>query len=500
MLPAGVDIEMVPEHKRRLARTSWLQAKVSAAGTWGAGCQACSEFWSGPPHGRGYTFAQFKVNSPGTLQICNLSRHHKMSHHVAACRAALCINNFCGPEVKAPKSSTFEKVWAAVGQGAAASKPLTGVSRGGGRKIGQMRWCLAHALRQKDRDFLRKAVSLSMKRDESKNRLVMRYTATTNALESRSGVLGCLRNPGTGARAITRGTKRGILAFAGSKELMRHILNITKQLVIDSASDETLSSRQMKEGINLDGVKPLTPNLKIVTWDKAHGTRRIVSRTFAADKWLDEVLQRNVMDNHSIVATIEHSPNLRNQFETFVRLDETSIGARVRNLGFAKHRYDSVRNPLGRFVLWIGAMIATADWVRHQRHGREEAHRCEAFLAKLTEEDYLQLAMMADAVDECVVLTRFLDDESYDLAAAPDEVASFQRNVHYLFVEGGCTKVSGYTKFALEELRRNVKVVNVKKSTKSFGLGDGDASELVRRCLVRMQAGMSRFFLFAALL
>ncbi len=499
LLPPGVDRKMVPKNKRSLACKSWLQPKFGEDGIWRVGCQPCSEAWSGVPRLRGQPmkFARFQVCSPATLQICNLLRHQTLPQHISACRAMLNIDNDCSQQyqVKAPTESEFQTVWHALAQGHPPSRGIAGVSRGNSRKIAKMAGCLAQALRNEDQEFLRNAVSLSMKRDESKNKLVLRYTATRADLKSKSGLLGCLRNPGTGARAITRGTQTAIRAFTGSKQLARHILNITKQLVIDSASDETLSGRQMREGINLDGVKPLTPNLKIVTWDKAHGTRRIISRTFAADEHLNEILQRNVMGNDSIVATIDHSPNLRSQFEVFVRLDEHSIGARVKNLGFAKHRYDSVRKPLGRFVLWIGAMLATADWVRHQRHGREEARRCEAFLARLTEEDYLQLAMMADAVDECVVLTRFLDDEAYDLAAAPDEVASFQRNVHYLFIEGGCTSVLGYTSYALEELRRSMKVINIKKSTKSFGVGDGDVSELVRRCLTRMQAGTSHFFL-----
>jgi hypothetical protein len=367
-----------------------------------------------------------------------------------------------------------------------------------------MVWCLAEGMRQLDSVFLKKCTSLSMKRDESHNRLSIRFSATEpEHLESRSGILGLLRGPGTGAHNITESTKEIIkkVATTGSaapmsqvsieptvdQEMFDHIRNITRQLVIDSASDETLSGRQMQHGIRLDDQDVLTPNLGIVTWDKAHGCGRITKRTFSADPFLDRCL-KYVMEKSSIVRTIDFSANISDQFAKFVERDEDSIGAKVKNLGFAKHRFCSISKPLGRFVMQIGAMIATADWLMSAREGKKEAKVAKDFLANFTEEDYLQMALMADASDEAICLTRFHDQEDFDLAEMPTEVATFKEHCHFLFVQEGARNVDGYTRFALEQLQK-VKMFNLpKQGCKSFGF-DGDVPEaIIQKIFQRMKA------------
>ena len=101
--------------------------------------------------------------------------------------------------------------------------------------------------------------------------------------------------------------------------------------------------------------------------------------------------------------------------------------------------------PLSRFVLWIDAVICTADWVRHNREGKAEAKTASEFLAKVCPEDYLTLAMMCDASDEVLMLLRFYDDENASISEAPDEVDRFKRNVHFLFIQSGCLRITGFT-------------------------------------------------------
>ncbi len=134
----------------------------------------------------------------------------------------------------------------------------------------------------------------------------------------------------------------------------------------------------MEEGLFFEGQHVLTKYLQIVAWDKAHGCRRIVPRTFDADAYTKEILDFYIMGKESVVSTIDHSPNLSDQFHIHVKQDQNSIGARVKNLGYAKHRYSSIQKPLGRWVLWIEAMISTANWIRHARNGRKEGRRDEA--------------------------------------------------------------------------------------------------------------------------
>ena len=143
--------------------------------------------------------------------------------------------------------------------------------------------------------------------------------------------------------------------------------------------------------------------------------------------------------------------------------------------------------PLGRVVLHIGAMIATALAIVTSRKGRAAATLAEAWLAGLSEERYLQAAMMADAADEGLLLVRICDHEIVDTADLPGEVQSFLGRVRFLFgPRGGCTEVEGYTKYALTEVRPTVRTFHAAGRQMSFGIAGGISPAVVRRALGRM--------------
>ena len=62
--------------------------------------------------------------------------------------------------------------------------------------------------------------------------------------------------------------------------------------------------------------------------------------------------------------------------------------------------------------------------------------KAKNFLLWLNDERALQAAMLADAADTSLRLTRCMDAEDLDTAALQEEVASYRNEIRALFVEG----------------------------------------------------------------
>ena len=69
------------------------------------------------------------------------------------------------------------------------------------------------------------------------------------------------------------------------------------------------------------------------------------------------------------------------------------------------------------------------------------------------EQNVILLGMMADASDECVLLTRFMDRDTFDIGFTHAELRQFQERISHLFLSKACL-ACGYTQVALEFLKR----------------------------------------------
>ena len=120
-----------------------------------------------------------------------------------------------GEDVGGFRANQFMKAWDAA---------LTGITVvqgvGGKEKLAKMQWCLYEGLRRADAEFLRAAVVITLSRDVRHGRLLVRFRAVRcsgvggNTIETRTGVLGHMKNFGTGAVKIA----------AATKEIMKHAL------------------------------------------------------------------------------------------------------------------------------------------------------------------------------------------------------------------------------------------------------------------------------------
>ena len=67
-----------------------------------------------------------------------------------------------------------------------------------------------------DREFAKRAVASALKRDESNGMLIIRFTMVDDALQARSGTVGCTRGFGSEASKIVKAAADTIDIFATS--------------------------------------------------------------------------------------------------------------------------------------------------------------------------------------------------------------------------------------------------------------------------------------------
>jgi hypothetical protein len=165
---------------------------------------------------------------------------------------------------------------------------------GWGKKIRRIVRRPALAVADLDRQFLASADCIALSRDESKGRLVVRFTAgRASDLATREGMFGQARFAGSSGQAIADATgqmlqematplslKPGGLKFKGAKvevdqQLYNDLRLKVEMLSVDSASNETLAANIMRRPeLRRNHEELITPNLKVLARDKAHGMRR----------------------------------------------------------------------------------------------------------------------------------------------------------------------------------------------------------------------------------
>lgn len=118
----------------------------------------------------------------------------------------------------------------------------------------------------------------------------------------------------------------------------------------DAESASQRAGLKMRTGLE-SVMKPQLPNLLIVNWDYAHGSRRITSRGWHADPFLRETFEKFVTERKSIVQLIQNSAEFRTWFVAQKQRLQQRVGKRVQNFSFAGHRFDSTSKPVGRTVI-----------------------------------------------------------------------------------------------------------------------------------------------------
>ena len=363
-----------------------------------------------------------------------------------------------------------------------------------------MAWCLAKGVKVLDQRAIQSASLIALMRDERHGRVAVRFRTVSSDLSVRSGFLGQGRFEGTGADNLSKTTlnimKRACSRFYGAPDghlaghLKAPLLKLLREKVVvlcaDSAADEMASAEIMRSAaLSVNGAEALTPNLQHVFRDRAHASRRLTSRPWHADPKLKEIMDY-MCRGASMAKIMHHSVEIKRIFSEYAKTSNAAVQRSLNSFRAAGHRFESFARPLGRTLLYFHATLKTALHLVRTRTD-SAAKRAKAWLLWISEERLVQAAMLADAADSSLALTRALDEESTDPAVVHKELHCHMKEVHSLFVGKKCLQQFGYTSTVLDMLKSPI-VFQVGKDLKSIGSSHGVASEKVDRCFGAMQA------------
>ena len=310
---------------------SWLTSRMTDSG-WGVGCRLCSAACVKTVMG------EFKCGrgAVSTLQACNFVRHagteqHKLSAVAYVRKLGLSVSGDGLMDSFAPDLASFLKALDVAKRGGNASElPF------GDQKFKQMVWCLAEATWQPHRQALAKADVIGLFRDERAGHLLVRATAIGPDLVLHHFVLGIKSRFGTGTINISEAT-RTIMQRAGSLKWAQHgrtspteprvvgadlfaqIAPKVRYVAVDSASDEVASALDMVEGTGY------CTGIECVLRDKAHASRRCLTRPWTADTTINDLLQFFVRHPQSLIQKIDHSTNLRDILTRHIEQVKTGV-------------------------------------------------------------------------------------------------------------------------------------------------------------------------------
>jgi hypothetical protein len=309
---------------RILSQASWCVSAI-VDGKWGLGCAACSKL----PEAR---TACSKLRLWARHKACRkqadghaLAWHARTLLHVDAVGHLLGIRrgptgaSVCGT----PPATEFEELLAHMEKGESGRQTAHRHCKiATSTKTTRMRWAVVEAMREKDRLFLRQAVTIVLARDERRNRLLVRFSACDAKLTVRRGFMGQARGAGGKSLQVVDATRKVLKEFCTvnhgvpdgvgqamlDEALYKHIRSKIEMVVSDSASNEVMAAdisrgrrlpqlagggdlpvehgdlasgdngNPSRDGDPLSDVRSslacLTPNLMLIGRDLAHGFRR----------------------------------------------------------------------------------------------------------------------------------------------------------------------------------------------------------------------------------
>lgn len=275
-------------------------------------------------------------------------------------------------------------------------------------------------------------------------------------------------------------------------KLYNHIRTKFRALTVDSAGNEVAAGENMMSEVSctahVPGVEAFAPNMTFIIRDKAHGSRRILSRPWMCDDYLAAVAGSLITDSGSLAQLIQHSDDLRAIYNEASKNSSCQyVSTSFSHMRAAKHRFESMCTPLSRICLDWEACIAFLARVCIERPGDRAGVFAAATLQGLDEEIMLQAALLADASDECMILIRFFDQREVDNAKICTEVKRFIEAISLLFYEERIWVVEGHTKVCLDFLQKQTHFL-VNGQLRSVGGPRVITGELRTRVLKRMQA------------
>ena len=430
-----------------------------------------------------------------SLKASTMIRHANSKAHRAAVSTV-----FCQGEVPGAPSETMFR---AILDDRVAGKPYRqACQEAAAAKSARMTWCLGEALREDERRFFRSVVTVAIHQDAQGPKLCVVYSAASKT-ETRTGILGMAQHFGTDSKEIKAATlqimkeactrrlrppRGAVCESTVDFELFSRLKTRVELFDTDGASDEQKTGRLLA---GHDGPCGDFPNIKVQLQDKTHAATRLTLKPWLADPFLRETFFGLIRDRDSIASVIFKSDVFKRIFHARVAqtVDCPVDGSRITDMASAKHRFASSQKPVGRMILWLDAVIATAhEIVVRRKAGKREARSAVRFLDMVMDPDRLiVLAMMADAGDECSGLLRFFDSR-FDVAETPHVISTFLHKIDCLFLRREVEKCSSYTAIMLKSLKERQRLVLSSGGFKAVGGSGFVTDDVMARCYSRMAA------------
>jgi hypothetical protein len=272
-----------------------------------------------------------------------------------------------------------------------------------------MRWCLAEAKRNMERDFVKRAVHIMLAQDARNGKVLARVSVANDKFENQRFTLATVDLDGTNSFAIRDATSKAIQRWATPlfkiprwgntamvhreaakvDEVARECLcNAVSGIATDAASDEfravRLATGQSKSVFVEDA---LLPNVILHGKDPTHASGRFL-KVWNADPYIKAVFDSFVWAGDSMCSMIENSPDISRRFALRVQALEGSDidGNKIKNMKFVRPRFNSSQAPLARCVLFFDALVGLAVEVSAVRSGDPPARTSQKFLADLDED------------------------------------------------------------------------------------------------------------------
>ena len=462
-------------------------------------CKACAGAHNDLQRRTRLTWAKWKL-ARTQMQLSQCRKHENYKIHKNNVTKYLTGSIGHDANLTAPPLSFFEKVVQHVKSGGHSSEEVDGVRDP--KKVAKARFTLAEAIKQNAHTFLVSAQCINIMRDERANNTLFRFHASqiTTATDL-GGMLGNEQGFDSTAEGISAATMRVYARFCTNftnappacvlrptfkQDVYNNMVKATRLLTVDAASKEQASGADMSVSNTVSGSDPLLPNMKHVLLDRTHASRRVVEQPWKADLYLSTVMDMLVFAKGSIAHMIQWSPELRSWFSDMCAGEDDYITSEFTNLRAARHRMESSVEPLSRVCQKPRSSIRFLSRCAVIKQGLAPGRHASHFLNILDDEILVSAAMLADGLDESLLLLRKYDSELPDAALQASWNQQFLDSVTLLFYHFQVLTLPTHTKMMLKVLETKFVFEASPGKFRSLG-GSADMSDLIQRCIKRMQ-------------
>ena len=146
-----------------------------------------------------------------------------------------------------------------------------------------------------------------------------------------------------------------------------------------------------------------------MTRDPAHANRRLLSRTWNRGPYIIRLVGALLWNKNSVAKTIRDTRVYRDLFWLHQEERRTDPAQRIiKNLAFAKQRFDSLALPLARLAQHFDCALDVVADILLERPPASPEHTHAAHLVDIMDsEAMLQMGMLAECAQACLDVTRF---------------------------------------------------------------------------------------------